>query len=183
MVIDVFFALALILGFYHGYQKGILYSLLSVFGVFIASLAAMKLAFYTSTKLKDILDIPVYILPFVSMFLIFILVFLGLRLVGHLLEKFLESISLTPLNQVSGGLLWAFIALFVLSAFLWLLDQGHILKPELEESAITYKFLKPIAPFVFDVIGYLIPIFKEWYEAVGNLFEEIGKKSASVTRI
>jgi membrane protein required for colicin V production len=177
MILDVIFALAVILGFYHGYKKGIIYSLISLLGVFIASIAAMKLAFWASDKLKDMVNIPPILLPFVSMVLVFICVFLGLRLIGHLLEKFISSMSLSPLNQVSGGLLWCFVSLFVISAFIWLLDKGQILKPELKTSSITYPIISPIAPAVFDVLAYLLPIFKEWYEAVGKLFDQIGKKS------
>lgn len=177
MVIDVVFALAVILGFYHGYKNGIFYSLISLFGVFIASLAAMKLAFWASVKLNGWFNIPAVLLPFVSMILIFILVLLGLRLMAHLLEKALSAIALTQVNKLSGGALWIFIAVFIVSVFLWLLDKGQIIKPELKNDSFSYSIMQPVAPLVFDLISYLSPLFKEWYEALGKLFEEFGKKT------
>ena len=176
MGLDVVCALVMILGFYHGYQKGILYSIISFFGVFIASIAAMKLSFWASTQLNGVMKIPPFLLPIISMTFVFILVFLGLRLIGHLLEKFISSLSLTPLNKVSGGILWMMMALFILSSFLWLLDKGQILLPSLKSTSITYALLQPIAPCVFDIIGFLIPLFKEWYQSVEGLFDNLGKK-------
>lgn len=177
MIIDVVFALAVILGFYHGYKNGIFYSLISLFGIFIACLAAMKLAFWVSINLEGWLNIPAVLLPFVSMILVFVLVLLGLRVVSHLLEKALSAIALTQVNKLSGGALWTFIALFIISVFLWLLDKGQIIRPELKSSSFSYPIIHPVAPYVFDLISYLSPLFKECYEQLGKLFEEFSKKT------
>jgi membrane protein required for colicin V production len=175
MIIDVLFSICLILGFYHGYQKGILYSAVSIFGVFIASLAAMKLTYVASLYLTQWFEIPQMLLPFVSMIIIFFTVFLSLKFLAYILVRFLESIQLNSINKVSGGALSALLSLFILSTFIWLMNKGSIIKPELKASSFTYSILEPMAQMGFDMISFIVPIFKEWYEALGKIFEQVGK--------
>ncbi len=176
MIIDIVFAFALILGFYHGYQKGILYSFVSIVGVLIAALASMKLTLWFSGLINQWFKISPTFLPFVSMVLIFIIIMLNLKLIAYLLERFLAAIKLTQGNKIGGGLLWVGISLFLLSTCIWLLDKGDIIRPELRTSSFSYKMLQPIAPWGFHLISYLSPMFKEWYEALGAIFEHVGKE-------
>jgi membrane protein required for colicin V production len=175
MIIDLLFSICLILGFYHGYQKGVLYSAVSIFGVFIASLAAMKLTYVASVYLTQWFEIPQIILPFVSMLIIFLTVFLSLKLLAYILVRFLETIQLNSINKIAGGALWGMLGLFLLSTFVWLMDKGHIIKPELKAASFTFSLLHPMAQMGFDVISYIVPIFKEWYLSFGMLFEKVGR--------
>lgn len=175
MILDIVFALCCVFGFYTGFRKGILYSVVSIFSVIIASIAAMKLSLWFSLKLQGWLNIPPSILPFVSMILIFILVVASLKLIAYLLERFLESIQLTKLNQFAGALLWIMLALFIWSVFIWLMDQACVIKPEVKTASFSYAYIQPIAPLGFKLISFLMPIFKEWIAELEKLFGMVGK--------
>jgi uncharacterized membrane protein required for colicin V production len=173
MILDIVFSLCLILGFYHGYHRGILYSAVSIFGVFIASLASMKLTHLASIYLTQWFNLPYYLLPFISMVFIFLTVFGSLKLLAYILVRFLESLELNSLNKIGGGLLWSLLSLFLWSSILWLLDKGNILKPELKFSSFSFSIVQPIAPLGFDLFSAILPIFKDWYSGLILFFEKI----------
>ncbi|MFT7587818.1 MAG: membrane protein required for colicin V production, partial [Limisphaerales bacterium] len=86
MIIDIIFALLVALALFHGWQKGIISSVVSVVAIGIALIAAIKLSEVASIYINNVLNIDSKFLPIVSLVIVFLVVLIGFRAMSGLVE-------------------------------------------------------------------------------------------------
>jgi membrane protein required for colicin V production len=168
MILDGLILISAVMGFYRGYSKGIVASILSIIGVLLASIFSMRL----STTLAEYLTTHNYIKSQYVTLIAFIIIFLGtilvIRLVIKAIEKLLKVAMLGTVNKVIGGLLYALVSLFFVSSICWLGNKAGVLADGIKNESKLYNIIAPIAPVTIELITAYLPYCKDVYSKIQN---------------
>src|SRR5436190_11370237 len=100
MLIDLTFAILLILAIIKGYQKGLIIAVFSIIAFVIGLAAALKLSAVVAAYLKDSVSVSAKWLPFIAFAVIFFAVIILVRLGAKLVEKAFQVVMLGWLNRI-----------------------------------------------------------------------------------
>ncbi|CAN5253194.1 hypothetical protein BH09BAC1_BH09BAC1_12400 [soil metagenome] len=173
MVIDIIFLISLALGFFIGFRGGIIRSLFAFVGLFMGTAVAVKCTGLACKFLYENYDHQQAWLPLAVFISLFIIVVLLVKILAMLLEKVLQASALGMLNQVSGALVWSILMVFFLSLGLWFADEGGLIKMEAKADSATFEYLRPVAPWAIEGIGNLIPWFKDVFQYLDELVDDV----------
>jgi membrane protein required for colicin V production len=56
-------------------------------------------------------------------------------------------------------------------------EKIFLLKPDVIESSVVYKYVSPWGPKVIDNLGKIIPVFKDMFSQLEGFFESLAHKS------
>ncbi len=175
-MIDIVFAILMIVACIRGYQKGLIIALFSIIAFIIGLAAALKLSVVVSAWLSHNTNAGAKWLPFIS----FALVFFGVTLLviwgGKLIEKTFQMALLGWVNRLGGIIFYAALYIIIFSVFLFYAEKTNLLKPDTIKASQTYSFVQPWGPVVIDGFGKLIPIFKDMFSDLETFFGNISNK-------
>jgi membrane protein required for colicin V production len=175
-MIDIIYAILIILAIYKGLSKGLVIAIFSFVGFIIGLAAALKLSVYVAGKMKDSINVSAKILPFLSFAAVFLVTVLLIHLGAKLIEKLLESVALGWANKLGGVLLYAILYTVIFSVFLFYADKVHLISQSASQSSLTYTFIEPWGPKVIDGFGQIIPVFKDMFADLENFFANVPQK-------
>lgn len=178
MIIDILFIIVLIFALYKGWSNGFVVAILSVVGLIIALVAAMKLSAITANYLKDSTNISLRWLPVISFFIVFVAVLLLFRLLASLITKTMEVVALGWANKFAGIVLYAVIYTIVLSVILFYIQKVHIISDKTVEESHFYGFIQPFGPAAINGIGKVLPWFKDMFAQLEGFFDNVAAKSS-----
>ena len=176
MLIDITFAILLIVGFTKGYKKGLIKSLFNTIGFMIGIAAAIKLSAVAATYLSSSSHISEKWIPFLSFVIVFCAVVFAVRLLSKLFEKTSEMLMLGWLNRMGGVLLYIFLYCLIFSVALFYSKQLGIISKQTIDKSIFYPYLSPLAPDIINAIGKIIPFFKDLFAQLNAYFDQVSKK-------
>lgn len=162
--LDVIIVLLLIWGAFSGFRKGLLLEVIGIIAFIIGIVVGLKLLQWSMDWLSDYFDIHDSILPYVAFFALFVVVVVGLNLIGNLASKALHLTFLgvidSLLGAVAGLLKWALgiSVLFWVAAIMELNQPGGLLT-----QSWFWEVLSPIAPKFFDYIGQTLPAARRFF--------------------
>ena len=174
-MIDIIGILILVLFFFRGWQKGIIVALCSLLGIVIGMLAALKLSGALGNWLMEHAWVTSWWAQVISYIILFLLVLWLVRLVAKAVEGVLKMAMLGLINRLVGGLLYAFIGAFIWSCLLWVANHAHMISPESMATSRTYDYLAPIAPWVFEHIGAVLPFAKDVFADLSHFFDRVNQ--------
>ena len=148
--IDIVLAVPLLWGLYKGVSRGIVKE--------ISSLLALILGIYGAVRFSDQLQ------PFISIdsdyqavvlfSITFILIVLLVRLLGLILDKILELVSLTFLSRIFGAIFGVLKVAFVLSSILLVFNtidnQLGVLPIQDQKKSVLYKPISSLVPMLVN---------------------------------
>ncbi|MFN8280071.1 MAG: CvpA family protein [Saprospiraceae bacterium] len=173
MILDIICGILVAGSFYIGYTKGILKTIFGVLSIFLGLLAALKLSFLTIGILEKILTVDPrlnIILGFVATFL---LVLVGIRMIGKGLEKILETTHINFINQFAGGAFSALITLVIFSSLIWFLNEIKVVSAGLKQSSLTYPLLESVPEKSKVVFAQIKPFFSEFWEKTQEAMDKV----------
>ena len=173
MIIDIIFAIILVIACIKGYQRGLIIAVFSILAFIIGLAAALKLSSAVADYLQGSTSISVKWLPFLSFLLVFIVVILLVRWGGKLIEKSVKLVLLGWLNKAGGIILFVVLYSIIFSIFLFYFEKLHLLQSSTIQSSQTYPYIQKWGAKVIDELGSLIPIFKDMFSRLGKFFEGI----------
>jgi membrane protein required for colicin V production len=175
MVLDLIFAVIIVLAIFKGYQRGLIVGLFSLVAVIIGLAAAMKLSTVAAGYIGKAVKISQEWLPVISFAIVFILVVLLIRLGANAIERTVEVVMLGWLNKLGGILLYAIIYTIVFSVLLFYAEQIKLIKPETIQQSAVYSFIQPWGPKAINGVGAVIPVFKDMFGELEHFFDGIAK--------
>jgi len=179
MLLDIIFAVIIVLATVKGYRSGLVVGLFSLVAVIIGLAAAMKLSTVVAAYIGKAVKVSDEWLPVISFAVVFFLVILLIRLGARAIEKTVEVAMLGWINKIGGVILFAAIYTVVFSVLLFYAEQMKLVEPETINKSVTYSFVQPWGPKAINGFGSIIPIFKDMFRELEQFFDGVAKKISS----
>jgi membrane protein required for colicin V production len=177
MALDVVTAILLILFFIQGYRKGLVIAIFSLLGIILGIVCALKLSHLLADWLLKNNIITSGWGQFLSYLILFIGVVLLVRLIGKAIETAMQAMLLGIVNRIIGGLLYTFIAAFILSSIIWICVQMHIITEQTISASKTYPYISRMGPWVCEKAGNLLPFMKNTFTDLQHFFDHINQNT------
>ncbi len=167
MGIDLFFLIIAGYGFFLGYSKGLLGTVIGIFGFLLALVASFKFTpamsdfFQRAFHTENPITFPA---GFLAIFLIMLFL---LRWMRKNIDAGLSKINLNIINQLTGGFIMAVLLSSFYSGALEFMDKAHLLSEEAKSDSIFYPTLQALPERTKKVWGKVQPFFIEfWNESI-----------------
>lgn len=177
MFIDSIAVVLIILAVIKGLRKGFVIAVFSLLAFIIGLAAALKLSATVAEYLGGNTNISQRFLPVLAFIIVFLLVAFLVRLGAKAIESALKLVMLGWLNKIAGVIFYLLLYFFIFSIILFYATQLHIIKPQTEQTSITYPIIYPMAPVIMDALGSIIPFFKNTFTDLENFFDHLSKKA------
>jgi len=175
MVIDLVFAVILVLAVLKGYQRGLIVGLFSLVAVIIGLAAALKLSAVVAGYIGKAVKVSEEWLPLISFAVVFLVVILLIRLGAKAIESAVEVALMGWVNKIGGIILYVAIYTIVFSVLLFYAEQMKLIQPETINKSLTYSFVQPWGPKAINAIGSVIPVFKDMFGDLEQFFDGVAK--------
>ena len=176
MLIDLIFAVILVLSILKGYQRGLVIGLFSLVAVIIGLAAAMKLSTVVAGYISEAVKVSEEWLPIISFAVVFLIVLLLIRLGARAIEKAIEVVLLGWVNKIGGIILFTAIYITVFSVLLFYAEQMKLLQADTIDKSVTYSFVQPWGPKAMNGFGSIVPIFKDMFSELEQFFDGVAKE-------
>lgn len=165
MPIDIIFAGALILGFWQGYTRGIISTLVTILIYVFGISLSYKMASTTANILESITGSQNPLMLIAGFVLNLVVLIIILRQAAKGLEGLMELAYLGIVNQVMGGAVVAFVYVLAFSVLVWFANQGNLITQETLDQSFTYhRILEPLPGKAKNVVKRLQPMAKEMWK-------------------
>ena len=175
MLLDLIFAVVIILAILKGYRKGLIVGLFSLVAIIIGLAAAMKLSTLVAGYIGKAVKVSDTWLPIISFAIVFIIVVLLIRLGANAIERIIEVAMLGWVNKIAGVILYVAIYTIVFSVLLFYAEQVKLIQPETINKSVTYSYVQPLGPKAINGFGSVIPIFKDMFGDLQQFFSGVAK--------
>ncbi len=180
MLLDLIYAVILVLAILHGFRRGLVLGLFSLVAVIIGLAAAMKLSLVAGEYIGKVINISEEWLPVISFAVVFLVIVLLIRLGARAIEKTVEMVMLGWVNKIGGIIFYAAIYTIIFSVLLFYAEQMKLLQPETINKSVTWSFVQPWGPKVINGIGSIIPIFKDMFGELEKFFDGVAKEISAL---
>jgi len=157
-VLDIIFLVPLIWFAYRGFQKGFIIELSSLVALILGIYIAINFSGLTAGWLTDNFDISEKYLTIISFIVTFIVVVVGVFMIGKVLEKFIDVLLLGFINKIAGGAFGVIKAAFLISVVLWIINSfdsvgNYIIKQETRKGSVLYGPVESFAPTIIPKLS------------------------------
>lgn len=178
MIIDVIFLILLAIAVLKGISRGFVVAVFSFIAIIIGVLAAMRLSYAVAERLQQSFSTGKQWLPFLSFLIVLICVIVLVRLIAGIIQRAINIVMLGWLNKLGGIILFVLLYISVYSVILFYLTKMNVIKPETISASHTYNFIEPFGPKIVDIVGEIIPIFKNLFQHLSDFFGKIASRKA-----
>jgi membrane protein required for colicin V production len=176
MILDILFAIVIVLAVFRGYRRGLIVGIFSLVAIIVGLAAAIKLSLLVSQKLADSTNISREWLPVISFLLVFIVVVLLVRLGANFIQRTVEVATLGWVNRLGGVVLYLVIYVAVFSVLLFYAGQVELIRPSTISKSATYDYISPVGPKAINAFGTMVPVFKNMFIELQEFFSDISHK-------
>jgi membrane protein required for colicin V production len=177
MIIDIIFVALMVLAVFKGLRNGLVVALFSFLAFIIGLAAAMKLSVVVAEYLADNTNISQKWLPVLAFVIVFFFVVLLVRLGAKAIEGALRLVMLGWLNKIGGIIFYALLYLFIFSILLFYAQQLNMIRPQVADVSVSFKYIYPLAPRVMDWLGAVLPFFRDMFASLESFFGKLAQKS------
>jgi len=165
MILDIIAALLITYGFYRGFSKGLIDTVVDVLSILVGLVCAFTFSPMLIEFLQDKINLGGGIGFIVGFLIVFFAVMLILRFIADKMEDLLKATKINFINQIAGGLLLGFVVAFLVGVLLGMLTNLNVLNTEFASTSTLYEYLITVS----EEGGWLIDKFK-------NLFADFWAK-------
>lgn len=169
MVIDIICLVFLAYGFWIGYSKGIIATVLTLASYVVGVMAAMKFGPIMGDIVLSFVPQGGHAIAFLAgVIIVFILTLVLFKILAKGMTSFLEKVNINFINQILGGVLSGLFFVFIYSGLVYFGDQSKIISDEAREDSITYPVLEKLPDVVIDQGKALYPVFRDFYDKASD---------------
>ena len=156
--IDIVILLFLLYGAFRGFSKGLIIEVATLAGLILGVFIAIRYSPFTEGILKDFLNITSRYLSYIALAVTFLLVVIAVYLLGKMLTRLVDIISLGLVNKLLGTLLGIakyFIMVCVLLMIVDALnDKFHFISEETRENSLLFDTFLNFAQQMYNTIRF-----------------------------
>lgn len=169
MVIDIICLVFLAYGFWIGYSKGIIATVLTLSSYVIGVMAAMKFGPIMGDIIMNLIPGSPHAIAFLGgVIVVFILTLVLFRILAKGMTSFLEKVNINFINQILGGVLSGLFFVFIYSGLVYFGDQSRVITDEARDKSITYPILEKMPDIVIERGKDLYPVFRDFYDKASD---------------
>lgn len=144
--IDIIIGVIIAIGAIRGFSRGLVIEIATLAGLVLGIFIAIRYAGYTEGILKDFLNLSTQYISYIALGVTFIIVAIGIYILGKLLTRLVDIISLGLVNKLLGtllGSLKALVIVFILLMIVNALNEKFLFIEEktLQKSVLFHPFL------------------------------------------
>jgi uncharacterized membrane protein required for colicin V production len=166
--IDIICALVMLYGFYHGYTRGIIGTVITLTGYLLGVVLSFKAIPFTGNILEELTGKHNPMMAVAAFVLNLVIVMLVLRIISNGLEGVLSFLFLGIVNRILGGLVMSLIAALIFSVLLWFGAKARLVNESALAQSVLYEpFLSKLPGRARGAIVWLRPFVSEaWGESM-----------------
>lgn len=176
MIIDLLFAILLILAVVRGYRRGLIAGIFSFIAIIVGLAAAIKLSVVVASHIGKAVKVSDEWLPIISFIAVFLIVVLLVRWGANAIQRTAELAMLGWVNRLGGIILYLAIYIAVFSVLLFYTEQMQLIKKETINKSFSYSYVRPWGPEAINAFGTIIPFFKNMFTELEKFFDAISHK-------
>lgn len=161
LVILIFTGILMILGF----RKGFIISLATLVALILGLYLAIRFSFWTSGLIQKYLEVSPGYLPVISFIVTFILVLIGVLVIGKMVEKLVDLAGIGFLNHLAGLILGFIKATLILSLVFYILlivdPKEKLITPKAKNESVFYELVSGVIPALLKYGGIDHKVFME----------------------
>lgn len=173
MIIDVICVVIALYGFWVGYSRGIIKTVLTTISFLFGFMAAAKFSPTVSSMLQEWTDGSATVMLPAGFLLTFILTLVLFRMLANGLENMLEAVNINFINQMAGGGISMFFFVFLYSVLVSFADNSRMIDQDTKDDSATYELIKPIPDFAWSTGKKVWPVFQEFYQHALDVLDQI----------
>jgi membrane protein required for colicin V production len=177
MILDIIAACLIALGFYLGYQRGLIKTVFDTLSLFIGILAALKLSPIVINILEGIINVSPAITFILGIVITFIGVMALIRYAGRKLEDLLEAVNINFVNKIAGGGVQAIFFAVLLSYVFYLGSSIGVINQKVKEDSMSYRHLETLPSYTQSGIEKMKPVFKGFWNKTLETMDAIKGKT------
>jgi membrane protein required for colicin V production len=168
--IDLIVLIPIAFGAYRGFTKGLLMELVTLLALILATIISFKFLHQGIELITPYIGKNESIIPLVAFLLIFVIVVVGITLLGKTFKTILEMTILGSFDKIAGAIVGALKWAYGFSIILWLMESAGVGMPDdLVASSVVYPYFVAYGPKLIEIVSYLIPYFKELIASIKEL--------------
>ena len=156
--LDILLLLPLLYGAYKGFSRGFVIEVATLLGLILGVYVAIKFSDYTENILRDFLDISSKYLSYIALSVTFLLVVVAIYLLGKMLTKLVDIVSLGLVNKLLGtvlGIAKSFVILCIILVIADALDDKfQFMNKEVKENSLFYNPFLNFAQQMYNMIRF-----------------------------
>lgn len=174
MVIDIICLVFLAYGFWIGYSKGIIATVLTLSSYVIGVMAAMKFGPIMGDIVQNLIPQSPHAVAFLGgVIIVFILTLVLFKILAKGMTSFLETVNVNFINQILGGVLSGLFFTFIYSGLVYFGDQSRIITDEARDDSITYPVIEKMPDLVIEQGKALYPVFRDFYDKASDAMSRL----------
>lgn len=181
-LLDFIFLIPLAIFIIRGFRRGIIIEMISLVALVFAIVGSMKLTYIFINSVPGTATKSEWF-PLIAYLLVFMVIYIIIYLFGKLLEKIIKTANLNFINRLAGGVLGICKAVFLYSLLIWMLNMVDVFPESVKSKSITYKYIKPFAPVVIDMVSSVIPVLRDIIKQVEEFFDHLVKSQNSSIKV
>lgn len=163
-IIDIFFGIVAIYGFYKGFSQGIIRTVFTVISILIGIIAAVKFGPDMANLLESLFSSDYALVFLAGTLLTFVLTMILVRFLARGIENLLESANINIINQALGGFVVASLFIALYSVLVLFADRSRLISEETKQNSLTYEILVPFPGKILSAARRLQPTFEEFWD-------------------
>ncbi|MBO7145540.1 MAG: CvpA family protein [Salinivirgaceae bacterium] len=141
-----------------GFFKGLITMLTSLVAILLGAWLTMKFSYVTGGFLQSHFNFDGQYVTVASFVITFLIVVLGVHLLGRTIASLVKAISLGWADKILGVIFSVLRSAFIISAIVSALNSfgpaSSIFSDDMKHDSVLFDKIAPIAPFVFEQMNF-----------------------------
>ncbi len=165
--LDIIIAIILFLFGFRGFRKGLVIEVVTLLALGVGIYGAMHFSDFTAERLQEVMNVNPKYLNTIAFILTFILLVIGVNLLGRMVKKMLQAMNLGLLDRLGGFLVGVAKGVLLCSAFLLVVNNLQftgLIKEDVKKNSFLYPYVEKTVPYLyqgFDLVKGVIHDFNE----------------------
>lgn len=177
MIIDAIFFLTVLGGFWSGFSRGIIKTVMYLFASFFGFIVAVKFAPAATDLLRTVFNSSSALMPLLGFITCLGLTIVAIQLLAKGLEGILQTARINIINKFFGGVLMAGIFVLFYSVLLWFADKSHLLTQTTKDESATYKLLEQYPGQAKELWARVQPTFEDFWNQSLDFIDQMEDSS------
>lgn len=160
--VDIVILVMLAFGAFRGYQKGFLLEIVGIFALVLGIVGALMLLQTGMEFMSERFDISTQLLPYVTFLILFVLIIIGVNLIGRLVKSLLDLTLLGTADNFAGAVTGAIKWAIAISFLIWITSAlGFNFFSDEDDKSQLFGYIEQLAPWIVDKAKVVAPYLKE----------------------